>query len=295
MTEAYDCPVCGEVAVKPAPGDYLRCTACGSSFPRNPPATGAVTNRAPTPPSGRAGLLLRDQLRVGRKLGRERRRIIDIGGGNGAFLKAALRCGLADHDSFLVEIDPPSVAAAQAADLDVRDELSEVTPGALVTLWHSAEHIPPGNLSDMLKRASACAEPRRPVDLIVATPSSSAWLWKELGTDYCYFDPESHLVQYAPDALENLLRASGFEVVSRPWMPTYGTFGIMQSMINVNMPRNALYLETKRSGHRVSPSMLLRSVAALARSVRYLPPAVLAETNAYSRNCIVLIARTHER
>ncbi len=145
-------------------------------------------------------------------------RIMDVGGGNGAFSLAAA----ADHDSWLQELHlAPSERLTQAG-VTVLPRIEEAPKGTFdaITLWDVYEHVwPHDEFLDPIRRALTprgvllleVPSPTRlvPVQLLLGRLSNSPR--RELSlSQICDF---SHLQLMTPRELRHELLAYGFEVI----------------------------------------------------------------------------------
>lgn len=174
--------------------------------------------------------------------GGRKRRVLDIGCGDGAFLAALAARGWECHGS---EFSP--VTAQRAA---ARTGLPILT-GALgadafaagsldaVSLWHVLEH-----LRDPDRVLRDCARWLAPGGvLLVAVPNVASWQARAFAGHWFHLDPPFHLYHFDPRSLTRTLSDAGFEVVAVThacWQ--YNPYGFLQSALNaLGFPRDALY------------------------------------------------------
>jgi SAM-dependent methyltransferase len=142
-----------------------------------------------------------------------RPRLLDVGCGTGEFL---VRMREAGWEVSGIEPDPASVAVARQAGLDVQEaglEEARLEPSSFdaITLNHVIEHL--HDPKQAVEHARELLRPRGA--LWLATPNVEALGHERFGPDWFGLDPPRHLVLFAPDALERLLRRAGFAEVRR--------------------------------------------------------------------------------
>lgn len=169
-------------------------------------------------------------------------RILDIGCGEGRFLRMMRKRGWEVHGT---ELDGPARdRAAQIAGCTMHradPEQWEVPDNYfdVITLWHVLEHSPdPAGLLDACRR-------RLGGDglLVIEVPNLASFQARLCGVWWFHLDPPRHLYQFTPRALAALLRASGFRVIRMEALDgVMGAFGAAQSILNLAIrPRECLY------------------------------------------------------
>jgi glycosyltransferase involved in cell wall biosynthesis/SAM-dependent methyltransferase len=144
----------------------------------------------------------------------ERPRLLDVGCGNGTFLRDMRDAG---WDVSGIDPDPGAVASARATGASVEEGLltPETFPAGsfdAVTLSHVVEHLP--NPAETL---AICRDLLRPGGLIwIATPNLESRGHARFGRDWRGLEPPRHLAIYTSGALTGLLERLGFEVVATP-------------------------------------------------------------------------------
>ncbi|HEY3762913.1 MAG TPA: class I SAM-dependent methyltransferase [Verrucomicrobiae bacterium] len=140
-------------------------------------------------------------------------RVLDIGCGNGTFLKQMRSLG---WEVCGVEPDPQSAAQAQSAGLDVRvgllqqQSLAEASFDA-ITAFHVIEHLhdPVGTLRYSYKLLKPGGH------ITLATPNLDSFGYHRYGSAWLGLDPPRHLMLFTEKSLRQTLEQCGF-VVSRP-------------------------------------------------------------------------------
>ena len=143
-------------------------------------------------------------------------RLLDVGSGDGAFVRAA--CALGGQAEGL-EPDPAAVASARARGVPVTEGLladfvDEERRGRFdaITLSHVVEHM-----HDPRRELTLAGELLRPGGLLwIATPNIDALGHRRFGRDWVGLDPPRHLVIFTPGSLAALLTDIGLTVEPIP-------------------------------------------------------------------------------
>ena len=143
-----------------------------------------------------------------------RPRLLDVGCGNGTFLRDMRDAG---WEVSGIDPDPGAVAAARATGATVEEGLltRDTFPAGsfdAVTLSHVVEHLP-----DPADTLGICLELLRPGGhLWVATPNLDSRGHRRFGRAWRGLEPPRHLAIFTRRALTRLLERLGFEVVATP-------------------------------------------------------------------------------
>lgn len=140
-------------------------------------------------------------------------RLLDVGCGNGAFLRKAQSVGWC---ALGIDPDPKAVAAARAHGLDVEQGGLERFDGQselfdVVTLSHVIEHV--HDPADTLQRIFRLLKPGGRV--WIDTPNAQAHGHRLFRRHWRGLEPPRHLAIFSWHALENLLARVGFGTVRR--------------------------------------------------------------------------------
>lgn len=146
---------------------------------------------------------------------RQGRRLLDVGFGNGAFLKLATRMG---WDAFGIDFDEKAVEVARAQALQVRcGSVAELQKQDVrydvITISHVIEHLhdPHALLQQLFNLL-------RPGGMLwLETPNIQSSGAKRFGSNWLGLDPPRHLVLFTPDALRSSLVQAGFEQIEQRW------------------------------------------------------------------------------
>ena len=211
--------------------------------------------------------------------------LLDIGCGDGHFLKAASKRGWKVAGT---DLNPQ---AAAAAGLEVSSSLSGVerlAPFRCITLWHSLEHLrnPRESLLELVRLLSPCGA------LIVAVPNAQGWQARLFGPNWIHLDVPRHLFHFGPSALKRLLGGAGLEVI-RTWHHEfeYDVFGWSVSVINSMRSRKFGPLTSRME--KLTPRTAMDLAILMAFSVMAIPPVVVGTLAGYG-GTLVMAARKRQ-
>jgi glycosyltransferase involved in cell wall biosynthesis/2-polyprenyl-3-methyl-5-hydroxy-6-metoxy-1,4-benzoquinol methylase len=143
-----------------------------------------------------------------------RPRLLDVGCGNGGFLRDMRDAG---WEVAGIDPDPAAVATARATGADVREGLlgpDTFAPGSFdaVTLSHVIEHLP-----DPAETLAICHGLLKPGGVLwIATPNLESVGHRRFGPAWRGLEPPRHLAIFTRRALVGLLERLGYEVVATP-------------------------------------------------------------------------------
>ena len=142
-------------------------------------------------------------------------RLLDVGFGSGAFLKAAGEMGWNAHG---IDFDPKAVEVARARGLSVScasvAELAvQENQYDVITISHVIEHVHEPiallrNLYHLLKPGGL---------LWLDTPNLSSYGARRFGSDWRGLEPPRHLVLFTPQSMIGALTTVGFQQISQHW------------------------------------------------------------------------------
>lgn len=175
--------------------------------------------------------------------------VLDVGCGNGDFLRSLARRGVRVVGT---ELSAESARrASPEGDLDVRvGELHRIAdlPGAgfaAVTLWHVLEHVP-----EPLETLCAARRLLAPGGwLVVSLPNAESWQARVFGRHWFHADPPRHLWHFSPRTLRRLCRRAGFTAVREDhFSMEQNPYGWLQSALNAcGFEADRLYDTLKRT------------------------------------------------
>lgn len=205
----------------------------------------------------------------------KKKRLLDIGCGNGSFLLAARAAGWKVVGT---EINPQS---ARAFGLDVKhtlDHIDHTEHFDCVTMWHSLEHM-----KDIKSTLLLIARHLAPQGhLIIAVPDIGSLQAKLFGPRWLHLDVPRHLYHFDPDSLRFSLETAGFRICrSSRHEIEYDLIGWSQSAMNyLNHTPNIFldFLSGKGKHHSVwagTSNFILGSILTLASGAALFVEALL--------------------
>lgn len=190
-------------------------------------------------------MLDRHQVGLARRLMRRPGAVVDVGCGPGRFLWHIQRYGI---PAVGVEITSTCVDfATKTLGLDVRTRWpADIIAPALVTFWHSLEHMPLDALTATLQAVSQTAATDTVV--LVSVPNADSWLSRVFGKENTYYDNPNHVHQFTPGSLDACMASCGFERCgSHPsWL--YSWVGWSLSLLSALGPGHNYYYYTRKRG-----------------------------------------------
>lgn len=198
-------------------------------------------------------------------------RLLDVGCGNGQFLRIAQEAGWKVQG---IDFDPLAVAEARRHGIDVEQGGVEILAGRgfqfeWITCSHVVEHV--HDSADLLTRMFNLLRPGG--RLWIQTPNVESYGHEIFGRHWIGLDPPRHLAIFTLQALEALLKKAGFETRSLA-LPAISAMAVFAAS------------ETARSGDgmlaAVTPRLLLKPSFQL--------PAILQSLNAARSEFITIVA-----
>jgi len=251
MLQDSKCILCGETLLPDLPkvidsfsGDVFsiwRCPKCGLGR-TIPPPPDVNAFYGPTYHGARHGgsekWANRRRLRMLEQVGPPGagRVLVDVGCGDGSFLKAAHGHGWRVAGTEL------TISHSRHPDFHIETSLKAfdgLTPN-VATLWHSLEH-----LSDPLQTMQTLREMLSPEGIvIIAVPNSTSAQARLTRRWWLHLDVPRHLFHWGPRSIDLLLKTAGFEPIRR-WNQEleYDAVGWAQSVLSVGLRRHASYFD----------------------------------------------------
>jgi SAM-dependent methyltransferase len=168
--------------------------------------------------------------RVSRIVAAKPGRALDVGCGDGSFLKALARQGWDVSGTELSE----SIATTACTDLGKRVRVGAVHeigfPAAsfdLVTFWHVLEHLedPKHALAEASRLLKADGQ------IVVAVPNIDSWQARVFGSDWLHLDVPRHRWHFSPQTLSAIAGQCELRVECvRHFSLEYGPFAIVQGI-----------------------------------------------------------------
>jgi SAM-dependent methyltransferase len=228
-----------------------RCATCATVFVDPVPSAGVIEAAYPDDFYGRRRSdterieewFLSRRLRLcGPLVGRS---VLDVGSGDGKFLKRALAAGAARVSGVEPSVNGRRLATGASirtvgdvADLDADDRYD------VVTLWQVFEHVP-----DPRRLGRAVVDRLVPGGrLVLSVPNVESYEAERFGADWFHLDVPRHLVFPPSRTLRSVFEELGVRHVETvDFSAEYGPYGLMQSVLNhLGSRHNALYHRLKR-------------------------------------------------
>jgi SAM-dependent methyltransferase len=218
------------------------------------------------------------------------RRLLDVGCGDGTFLRAARQRG---WKAVGTELDTDS---ARRMGFDVFTSLDECAEQGLfscVTLWHSLEH--------MSDPRAVIAQIRQLVAddgvVFIAVPDFEGFQSKTFGENWLHLDVPRHLYHFTATSIDRMLNQTEFIPVAH-WHQEfeYDLIGLLQSALNKVLPTpNVLFDFLSRK--KVRGTLLDRVVSGIAMPVVSFVslPLVWLGSFAHQGGTLLVAARTSGR
>jgi hypothetical protein len=180
---------------------------------------------------------------VVRKCARSRGFLLDVGSASGRFLYQ----NRGEFEKSLgIEVTPECVSFARELGLHIEHDLSTLnSPLAVITFWHSLEHIPAEAIGEMFSKIRECSTDETVV--IVSVPNAASLQYSLLKERFAYYDVPHHLHQFTPASLDKLMMKFGYKCASEYGSFSYASFGWLQGLMNLfNSRHDYLYYRKKR-------------------------------------------------
>src|SRR5271157_831316 len=158
------------------------------------------------------------------------RRLLDVGCGEGTFLRAARASG---WKAVGTELNPDSARQLGFDVFSSLEECADLGPFSCVTLWHTLEH--------MADPRAAIANIRRLVAddgvVFIAVPDFEGFQSKTFGESWLHLDVPRHLYHFTATSIDRMLNQPEFIPVAH-WHQEfeYDLIGWLQSALNKVLP-----------------------------------------------------------
>jgi len=282
---AYGCTACGVAFLHPPPSPQRLATAYaadyyGASGRKFSGPIGAVVRWA----QGGRARWVRRQVKAGG-------RVLDVGCGNGGFVRQLRELGLEAEGTEWSEASAARARGESGVPVHVGDLLElDLAPASYdaVVLWHVFEHLP--QPSETLAKVHELLVPGGL--LFLAMPNMESWQATIFGPNWFHWDPPRHLHNFGHRSLARLLGLRGFDMVATStWSFEQNPYGFIQSCLNeIGFPRERAYsvLKGTGGGSRMQRLLDLAMLATLA------PPGLLAAITEWAAGrggTLTLVAR----
>jgi hypothetical protein len=273
---AKTCFICGSPAIALHIGQYQRCGSCGHETLIDVDIHGDIVNdRLDRDDFDRPNSLDRFKKTVLRECARSRAFLLDIGSASGRFLYQ----NRGEFEQSLgIEVTPECVDFSRELGLHIETDLATLnSPVAVVTFWHSLEHIPADAIEVMFTRIRECSTKETVV--VVSVPNAGSLQYSMLKERFAYYDVPHHLHQFTPVSLDKLMLKFGFSRYLEHGSFSYASFGWLQGLLNLfNSQHDYLYYRKKRGwGFGLSPTLrtLLDAYNLALASLLFIPSIAL--------------------
>lgn len=146
--------------------------------------------------------------------------LLDIGVGDGGFLKAAIGLGFKGEGTEL-SLTGAGLAAKRGLQVHL-GQLTEIDFGNrtfdIITIWHVLEHVP--NPGAVMRKVHGLLAPEGLLFIAVPNEDHTIWKnrirgrWRSSPFENLQWGSEIHLTHFQPRTLQRFLRANGFKIRS---------------------------------------------------------------------------------
>ena len=218
------------------------------------------------------------------------RRLLDVGCGEGTFLRAARDCG---WKAVGTELNPDPARQLGFDVFSSLDECPDQGPFGCVTLWHSLEH--------MSDPRAVIAKVRRLVSddgiVLIAVPDFEGLQSKTFRESWLHLDVPRHLYHFTAASIDRMLNQTDFIPVAHWYQEfEYDLIGWWQSALNAVLPTpNVLFDFLSRK--RVRGTLLDRIVSGISAPIISFISLPLVWLGSFSRQggTLLVAARTSGR
>ncbi len=278
-----DCPICksneydllfvGRDRVFDIPGEFnvVKCVSCGLVYLNPQPEISELKKgydawdrgRRSSGDLGTRERIMRCVLRIGyaRKMNQvesnrihRRGRLLDVGCGNGGFLKEARRRGWQIAGIELSDIQAEHVRRTTGGDVrtgELWDCGFEQDAFDAITMWHVLEHLP-----DPIATLTEAHRLLKPGGvLVLSVPDCSSWTSKLFGKYWVGYEVPRHLCDFDPWTLELAMNKSGFTVIEPHYV--MGTWEVIANSLAFVIKDKIGSRTVKRILHKIITSPFL--------------------------------------
>ncbi len=181
-------------------------------------------------------------------------RVLDLGCGNGRFLKHLSSLG--DFELSGIELEGGSAERAaklkeinlKIGTLNENDYAPEYFDA--VTLFHVFEHLDKPEetikiINTILKKDGL---------LVMSLPNIAGWQSKIFKGKWYHLDPPRHLIFFNPDDLVKIINSKGFRLISKSWLSfEQNPYGWVQSCLNCFCRRREVLYERLKGNKNYAP------------------------------------------
>jgi SAM-dependent methyltransferase len=263
------CAGCGVYALQPQPSVHDLLSFYTNEY------YGASPKKFTGPVAAFVSFWQSHRARVTARLVPEGGRILDVGCGNGGYLRQMKRRGFVVEGTEWTARSAARVPAAAAIPVHVGDLMDLDLPDAtydLITMWHVLEHLSLPH--EALVKIKRLLKPGG--SLVLSLPNAESRQAQRFQTAWFHHDPPRHLFNFGPKSLARLLQMTGYRVRQiSTFSLEQNVFGFIQSWLNARgFPRDRLYMMLKGFGKQPARVRILD----LFRLLALLGPALLVST-----------------
>ena len=184
----------------------------------------------------------------------QKARVLDLGCGNGRFLKHLSSLG--DFELFGIELE--GVSAERAAKIkEINLKIGPLKENAFspeyfdaVILFHVFEHLDKPEetikiINTILKKDGL---------LVISLPNIAGWQSKIFKGKWYHLDPPRHLIFFNPDDLVKIINSMGFRLINKKWHSfEQNPYGWVQSCLNCFCKRREVLYERLKGNKNYAP------------------------------------------
>jgi SAM-dependent methyltransferase len=176
------------------------------------------------------------KVRLVKKLIGKNDTVVDIGAGNGYFVKALQNAGF-QSIGFEPSDDARKVALNEfKVDIKPLHEISQTKQESIqcITLWHVLEHI--HDLNETLSLIYRLLKQQGV--LIIAVPNPNSWDAKHYGSNWAAYDVPRHLYHFKPETLIQIIEQLGLKLIlKKPMLFDAAYVSILSEKYKAKNPR----------------------------------------------------------
>ncbi len=187
--------------------------------------------------------------------GKKEAAVLDYGCGAGKLVAALLKSGVSASGF------EPSDGARAITGRHGLPVFNEIKFGGydLIMFWHSLEHA--GNPLEVIRNAAGYL--KKDGKLLIAVPNADGFEARILKDKWFHYSYPLHTVQFTPGAVKTMLDKSGFRFLDADYFnPEYTISGIVQTLLNIFLPKDALYSIVSHRRLNMSKSKALLAATA---------------------------------
>jgi 2-polyprenyl-3-methyl-5-hydroxy-6-metoxy-1,4-benzoquinol methylase len=201
-------------------------------------------------------------------------RILDVGAGDGRFLKYMHNLG---YEIYGTEL--PGQAYDRAALIkDINLFACDITDAGfapesfdIITIWHVLEHI-----REPSKTIRYCQTLLRPDGiLVIEVPNMGNWQNRAIGNNAFHLDPPRHLYQFNDSSLTTLIENAHFKIYNRETSSLeMGITGAIQSLLNTIITPRDLFYNMLRTRNKCNGTFL-NKLLSIMLAILIMPIAII--------------------